>query len=68
MKPRVGFIGLGEMGKWMAINVAKAGFPLTVHDIRPDSVKVLVENGAISAENPAEVARKTYCVSPNYLI
>ncbi len=62
MKLRVGFIGLGEMGKWMAINVAKAGFPLTVRDIRPEPVKVLVENGAISAENPAEVARKADCV------
>lgn len=62
MKLRVGFIGLGEMGKWMAINVAKAGFPLMVYDIRPDTVKVLVEHGAISGENPAEVARKTDCV------
>ena len=63
MKVKVGFIGLGEMGKWMALNVQqKAGFPLTVHDIRPEPVKVLVKNGAVSAENPTEVARKTNCV------
>ncbi len=62
MKLRVGFVGLGEMGKWMAINVVRAGFPLTVYDIRPDPVKVLVENGAISGDNLAEVARKTDCV------
>ncbi|MFC1957339.1 NAD(P)-dependent oxidoreductase [Chloroflexota bacterium] len=62
MALRVGFIGLGEMGKWMAINMAKAGFPLTVYDIRPDPVKALVENGATSAGNPAEVARNADCV------
>ncbi|GAI03923.1 unnamed protein product [marine sediment metagenome] len=62
MKLRVGFIGLGEMGKWMALNVGKAGFPLTVYDIRPDAVKVLVESGAKAAESPADVAEKTDCV------
>jgi len=62
MKLRVGFIGLGEMGKWMAINVVNAGFPVTVYDIRSDPVKVLVEKGAIFGENPAEVARKADCV------
>ena len=34
MKPRVGLIGLGEMGRWMAINVVKSGFPLVVYDLR----------------------------------
>ncbi len=62
MKLRVGFIGLGAMGKWMALNVEKAGFPLTVYDIRPDAVKVLVKNGAKAAESPADVAEKTDCV------
>ena len=58
----MGFIGLGEMGKWMALNVVKAGFPLTVYDIRPDAVKVLVESGAKAAESPADVAEKADCV------
>lgn len=62
MKPRVGFIGLGEMGKWMAIHVAKAGFPLVVHDLRPDAVEELVRFGAAVGGHPAEVARKTDCV------
>lgn len=61
MKLKVGFIGLGEMGKWMAINVAKAGFPLTVY-YRHDPVRALVENGATFAESPAEVARKSDCI------
>ena len=34
MQSRIGFIGLGAMGKPMAANVAKAGFELTVFDIR----------------------------------
>lgn len=62
MKPRVGFIGLGEMGKWMAINVAKADVLLTVYDIRPNPIKALVEKGAMSADNPAELARQADCV------
>jgi len=62
MKQKVGFIGLGEMGKWMAINLARAGFPLTVYDIRPGPVKELVAKGAEAAKNPAEVARKTSCI------
>jgi 3-hydroxyisobutyrate dehydrogenase-like beta-hydroxyacid dehydrogenase len=62
MKSRVGFIGLGEMGKWMALNVAKVGFPLTVYDVRPGPVKELVGNGAVSGGSPAEVARGADCV------
>ena len=31
---KVGFIGLGGIGKPMAVNVARAGFELTVHDLR----------------------------------
>jgi 3-hydroxyisobutyrate dehydrogenase-like beta-hydroxyacid dehydrogenase len=62
MKLKIGFIGLGEMGKWMAINVAKAGFPLTVYDVRPGPVQELVENGASPGEHPADVAKKSDCV------
>jgi 3-hydroxyisobutyrate dehydrogenase-like beta-hydroxyacid dehydrogenase len=62
MKMKTGFIGLGEMGKWMAINVAKAGFPLTVYDTRPDPVKELVGQGAVAALDPAEIARKSDCI------
>ena len=59
MKKKVGFIGLGEMGKWMAINVAKAGFSLTVYDIRPEPVQELVQQGAAAGGSPVEVARKS---------
>lgn len=62
MKPKVGFIGLGTMGKWMAINVAKAGFPMTVFDLRSEPVRELVKNRASPGENPADVARKSNVV------
>jgi len=62
MNLRVGFIGLGEMGKWMALNVVKAGYPLTVYDIRPQPVQDLAGRGASSARSPAEVAKNADCV------
>ena len=62
MDLKAGFIGLGEMGKWMAVNLVKAGYRLTVYDIRSDPVKDLVLSGASSARNPAEVARNAECV------
>ena len=62
MKVKVGFIGLGEMGKWMALNVVKVGFPLTVYDINANAVRVLYDSGAMVAENPAAVAENAECV------
>lgn len=56
MKPKVGFIGLGEMGKWMALNVRTGGFYLRVYDLNLDAVRFLTENGAESASSPAELA------------
>jgi 2-hydroxy-3-oxopropionate reductase len=53
---KVGFIGLGEQGKPMAINIAKAaGFDLTVHDLRKEPVDELIALGAQSASSPREV-------------
>jgi len=40
MAERVGFVGLGNMGGPMALNLVKAGFELVVHDINPASVFV----------------------------
>jgi len=56
MAPRVGFIGLGIMGKPMARNVLKAGFPLTVHNRSRAKVDELVKDGAAAAASPKEVA------------
>ncbi|MBI2831737.1 MAG: NAD(P)-dependent oxidoreductase [Chloroflexi bacterium] len=56
-KPRVGFIGIGMMGKPMSKRALHAGYPLTVYDIRPGPVEELVAEGAARATNPEEVAR-----------
>jgi 2-hydroxy-3-oxopropionate reductase len=56
MADRVGFIGLGIMGKPMARHLLDAGFPLTVHSRSPGPVDELVEAGASRAASPAEVA------------
>ncbi len=53
---RIGFIGLGLMGKPMALNLLKKGFPLTVHSRSQAPVDALVEAGAASAPSPAGVA------------
>lgn len=52
---RVGFIGLGTMGKNAAANIRRKGFEMTVHDIRPEATAPLVAMGAKAAGSPAEV-------------
>ena len=52
----VGFIGLGLMGKPMARNILKAGFPLTVWNRTPAKAQDLVSAGAKLAASPREVA------------
>lgn len=54
---RVGFIGLGRMGKPMAANVLNAGFDLTVCDLRAAAIAELARLGAQSAASPSDVAR-----------
>jgi 2-hydroxy-3-oxopropionate reductase len=56
MAERVGFIGLGIMGRPMARHLVDAGFPLTVHSRSPGPVDELVEMGAARVGGPAEVA------------
>lgn len=53
---RVGFVGLGHMGEPMAAQVAKAGFDLTVFDVRPEPVERVVALGAHSVETIASLA------------
>src|SRR5712691_3335438 len=53
---RVGFIGLGNMGGPLAGFVLKAGFPLVVHDIRREAAAPMLEQGAIWAGSPRDVA------------
>ena len=55
-QPQIGFIGLGIMGKPMAKNLIKAGFPLVVHNRSRAKVDELVKEGATAATSPMEVA------------
>ena len=56
---KVGFIGLGIMGKPMAKNLCKAGYPLVVYNRSKGAVRELVEAGAEEAFSPREVAERT---------
>lgn len=58
MDKRIGFIGLGIMGKPMAKNLLKAGYALVVYDINPDAVAEVTAAGAQSAGTAKEVARQ----------
>ena len=55
---RIGFIGLGIMGKPMARNLLKAGYPLTVYNRSDGPVEELVAAGAVAAASPQAVAAK----------
>jgi len=57
-KPTVGFIGLGIMGKPMALNVLKAGFPLVVHNRSRGPVDEVVAAGAEDGGSPKGVAER----------
>jgi 3-hydroxyisobutyrate dehydrogenase len=53
---RLGYIGTGNMGNPMAVNMIKAGHQLTVHDLRQESATNLLEMGAQWADSPREAA------------
>ena len=53
---RVGFIGLGRMGRPMSLNIMKQGFPLVVSNRSRGVVDDLARQGAQAAASPAEVA------------
>ncbi len=56
---KVGFIGVGYMGRHMARNICKAGHDLTVFDIRKEAAQELIEMGAVWADTPSEVASRS---------
>ena len=59
MSKKIGFIGLGIMGKPMSKNLLKAGYDLTVCDINAATVAEVVALGAKSAATPKDVAAQT---------
>ncbi len=56
---RVGFIGLGIMGRGMAMNLLRAGFDLGVWNRTPEKMKPFAEAGARTASSPAELATQS---------
>ncbi|HSO11346.1 MAG TPA: NAD(P)-binding domain-containing protein [Anaerolineales bacterium] len=62
---KVGYIGLGLMGKSIARNILKAGFPVVVHNRSQVSVNELVAEGATRAGSPRELASQVDVVFTN---
>jgi 3-hydroxyisobutyrate dehydrogenase len=60
---RAGFIGLGNIGKPMALRLAAQAAEVTVYDVLPDPVEELLAAGARSAGSVAELAAKVDLVS-----
>ncbi|MDU8924789.1 2-hydroxy-3-oxopropionate reductase [Pasteurellaceae bacterium LIM206] len=56
---KIGFIGLGIMGRPMSKNLLKAGYSLVVTDFNQEAVKDVVAAGATAAANSKEVAEQT---------
>ncbi len=54
--PKIGFIGLGIMGKPMTRNLLNAGYPVTVYNRSRPAMDELQQDGATVAESPAELA------------
>jgi 2-hydroxy-3-oxopropionate reductase len=62
---KVGYIGLGLMGKSIARNILKAGFPVVVHNRSRAAVDELVAEGAVAANSAAEVAGQVEVIFTN---
>ncbi|MBL8077795.1 MAG: NAD-binding protein [Anaerolineales bacterium] len=62
---RVGYIGLGLMGKSIARNILKAGFPVVVHNRSRAAMDELVAEGAVAANSPREVAEQVDVIFTN---
>ena len=55
----LGLVGLGHLGIPIAKNLLKAGYPLTVYDLRPDAAQQLLARGATWADSPQAVAEQS---------
>ena len=59
MSSKIGFVGLGIMGRPMAKNLLKAGHSVTVYDIMPAGMDDVVAAGAAKGTSPKDVAAQT---------
>src|ERR1041384_1325143 len=62
---KIGYIGLGLMGKSIARNILKAGFPMVVHNRSRGAVEEIVAEGATAASSPRAVAEQADVVFTN---
>lgn len=60
---RIGFIGLGRMGKPMAINLLKSGYDVAAYDVRHEPVRELAKLGARVAQSPKELATSSELIA-----
>jgi len=58
MKKDVGFIGLGEMGKWMALNILKNEFKLRAYDIRKEAMEDVANHGVEPSRDLTEIGHQ----------
>jgi 2-hydroxy-3-oxopropionate reductase len=58
MPDKVGFIGIGQIGTPMSLNVLRGGYPLVVYDIRREQMEPLLKEGAESSTSPRDVASR----------
>ena len=67
MKPAIGFVGLGTMGKWMAINLVKKGFPLNFFARKKEAIEMMGREGGKYVPSLKGLARESdwlvFCVS-----
>lgn len=54
---KVGFIGLGQQGKYLAINLAEAGYDLMVYDVRREPLEEVARAGATIGDSPRAIGQ-----------
>jgi len=59
MKPEIGFVGLGTMGRWMALNLVKAGFPLKFFARRKEVIDQMTFQGGKPLPSLKDLAKES---------
>ena len=59
---RVGFVGVGNLGRLLAGSLLRAGYPVTVTDLDADNARSLLAAGAVWADTPRAAAEGSDCV------
>jgi len=59
---KIGFIGIGQMGRHMSRHILEAGYNLTIHDLKKEAAAPLLKKGAVWGNNPAAVAESCQVV------